>query len=132
MEVSERIERIKREQEEMRWSVANLSDASGVHRTTIYRLYKGDVPPATDTLEHLEDALGISDLPAVEAKILSQKESVAISNVQMLNEKRIRQMRAHYNREAAELKRAIIALFFLCVAQTAIIAFLAFLIESPL
>lgn len=132
MEVSERIERIKREQEEMRWSVANLSDASGVHRTTIYRMYKGEVKPDTDTLEHLEDALGISDLPAVEAKILSQKESVAISNVQMLNEKRIRQMRAHYNREAAELKRAIIALFFLCVAQTAIIAFLAFLIESPI
>ena len=132
MEVSERIERIKREQEEMRWSVANLSDASGVHRTTIYRIYKGEVTPDTDTLEHLEDALGISDIPAVEAKIISQKESVAISNVQMLNEKRIRQMRAHYNREAAELKRAIIALFFLCVAQTAIIAFLAFLIESPL
>ena len=132
MEVSERIERIKREQEEMRWSVANLSDASGVHRTTIYRIYKGEVTPDTDTLEHLEDALGISDIPAVEAKILSQKESVAISNVQMLNEKRIRQMRAHYNREAAELKRAIVALFFLCVAQTAIIAFLAFLIESPL
>ena len=132
MEVSERIERIKREQEEMRWSVANLSDASGVHRTTIYRIYKGEVTPDTDTLEHLEDALGISDIPAVEAKILSQKESVAISNVQMLNEKRIRQMRAHYNREAAELKRAIIALFFLCVAQTAIIAVLAFLIESPL
>ena len=95
MEVSERIERIKREQEEMRWSVTNLSDASGVHRTTIYRIYKGEVTPDTDTLEHLEDALGISDLPAVEAKILSQKESVAISNVQMLNEKRIRQMRAH-------------------------------------
>lgn len=132
MEVSERIERIKREQEEMRWSVANLSDASGVHRTTIYRIYKGEVTPDTDTLEHLEDALGISDIPAVEAKILSQKESVAISNVQMLNEKRIRQMRAHYNREAAELKRAIIALFFLCVTQTAIIAFLAFLIESPI
>ena len=132
MEVSERIERIKREQEEMRWSVANLSDASGVHRTTIYRIYKGEVTPDTDTLEHLEDALGISDIPAVEAKIISQKESVAISNVQMLNEKRIRQMRAHYNREAAELKRAIVALFFLCVAQTAIIAFLAFLIESPL
>ena len=132
MEVSERIERIKREQEEMNWSVANLSDASGVHRTTIYRIYKGEVTPDTDTLEHLEDALGISDIPAVEAKILSQKESVAISNVQMLNEKRIRQMRAHYNREAAELKRAIIALFFLCVAQTAIIAVLAFLIESPL
>ena len=132
MEVSERIERIKREQEEMRWSVANLSDASGVHRTTIYRIYKGEVTPDTDTLEHLEGALGISDIPAVEAKILSQKESVAISNVQMLNEKRIRQMRAHYNREAAELKRAIIALFFLCVAQTLIIAFLAFLIESPL
>ena len=132
MEVSERTERIKREQEEMNWSVANLSDASGVHRTTIYRMYKGEVTPDTDTLEHLEDALGISDIPAVEAKILSQKESVAISNVQMLNEKRIRQMRAHYNREAAELKRAIIALFFLCVAQTLIIAFLAFLIESPL
>ena len=132
MEVSERIERIKREQEEMRWSVANLSDASGVHRTTIYRIYKGEVTPDTDTLEHLEDALGISDIPAVEAKILSQKESVAISNVQMLNEKRIRQMRAHYNREAAELKRAIIALFFLCAAQTLIIAVLAFLIESPL
>ena len=132
MEVSERIERIKREQEEMRWSVANLSDASGVHRTTIYRIYKGEVTPDTDTLEHLEDALGISDIPAVEAKILSQKESVAISNVQMLNEKRIRQMRAHYNREAAELKRAIVALFFLCVAQTLIIAVLAFLIESPL
>lgn len=132
MEVSERIERIKREQEEMNWSVANLSDASGVHRTTIYRIYKGEVTPDTDTLEHLEDALGISDIPAVEAKILSQKESVAISNVQMLNEKRIRQMRAHYNREAAELKRAIVALFFLCVAQTLIIAVLAFLIESPL
>ena len=132
MEVSERIERIKREQEEMNWSVANLSDASGVHRTTIYRIYKGEVTPDTDTLEHLEDALGISDIPAVEAKILSQKESVAISNVQMLNEKRIRQMRAHYNREAAELKRAIIALFFLCVAQTLIIAILAVLIESPL
>ena len=132
MEVSERIERIKREQEEMRWSVANLSDASGVHRTTIYRIYKGEVTPDTDTLEHLEDALGISDIPAVEAKIISQKESVAISNVQMLNEKRIRQMRAHYNREAAELKRAIVALFFLCVAQTLIIAFLAILIESPL
>lgn len=132
MEVSERIERIKREQEGMNWSVANLSDASGVHRTTIYRIYKGEVTPDTDTLEHLEGALGISDIPAVEAKILSQKESVAISNVQMLNEKRIRQMRAHYNREAAELKRAIIALFFLCVAQTAIIAFLAFLIESPI
>lgn len=132
MEVSERIERIKREQEEMRWSVANLSDASGVHRTTIYRIYKGEVTPDTDTLEHLEDALGISDIPAVEAKILSQKESVAISNVQMLNEKRIRQMRAHYNREAAELKRAIIALFFLCVIQALIIAFLAILIESPL
>ena len=132
MEVSDRIERIKREQEEMRWSVANLSDASGVHRTTIYRIYKGEVTPDTDTLEHLEDALGISDIPAVEAKIISQKESVAISNVQMLNEKRIRQMRAHYNREAAELKRAIVALFFLCVAQTLIIAVLAFLIESPL
>ena len=132
MEVSERIERIKREQEEMRWSVANLSDASGVHRTTIYRIYKGEVTPDTDTLEHLEDALGISDIPAVEAKILSQKESVAISNVQMLNEKRIRQMRAHYNREAAELKRAIIALFFLCVIQALIIAFLAILIESPI
>lgn len=132
MEVSERIERIKREQEEMRWSVVNLSDASGVHRTTIYRIYKGEVTPDTDTLEHLESALGLSDIPAVEAKILSQKESVAISNVQMLNEKRIRQMRAHYNREAAELKRAIVALFFLCVAQTAIIAFLAFLIESPI
>ena len=132
MEVSERIERIKREQEEMNWSVANLSDASGVHRTTIYRIYKDEVTPDTDTLEHLEDALGISDIPAVEAKILSQKESVAISNVQMLNEKRIRQMRAHYNREAAELKRAIVALFFLCVAQTLIIAVLAFLIESPL
>ena len=132
MEVSERIERIKREQEEMNWSVANLSDASGVHRTTTYRLYKGEVTPDTDTLEHLEDALGISDIPAVEAKILSQKESVAISNVQMLNEKRIRQMRAHYNREAAELKRAIVALFFLCVAQTLIIAVLAFLIESPI
>ena len=132
MEVSERIERIKREQEEMHWSVANLSDASGVHRTTIYRIYKGEVTPDTDTIEHLEDALGISDIPAVEAKILSQKESVAISNVQMLNEKRIRQMRAHYNREAAELKRAIIALFFLCVAQTLIIAVLAFLIESPI
>ena len=132
MEVSERIERIKREQEEMRWSVANLSDASGVHRTTIYRIYKGEVTPDTDTLEHLEDALGISDIPAVEAKILSQKESVAISNVQMLNEKRIRQMRAHYNREDAELKRAIVALFFLCVVQALVIAFLAILIESPL
>ena len=132
MEVSERIERIKREQEEMHWSVTNLSDASGVHRTTIYRMYKGEVTPDTDTLEHLEDALGISDIPAVEAKILSPRESLAISNVQMLNEKRIRQMRAHYNREAAELKRAIVALFFLCVAQTAIIAFLAFLIESPI
>ena len=128
----ERIERIKRQQEEMRWSVGNLSDASGVHRTTIYRIYKGEVTPDTDTLEHLEDALGISDIPAVEAKIISQQESVAISNVQMLNEKRIRQMRAHYNREAAEMKRAIIALFFLSVAQTLIIAILAILIESPL
>lgn len=78
MEVSERIERIKREQEEMHWSVANLSDASGIHRTTIYRIYTGEVNPDTYTLEHMEDALGISDIPAVEAKIISQRESLAI------------------------------------------------------
>ena len=62
----------------MHWSVANLSDASGIHRTTIYRIYTGEVNPDTYTLEHMEDALGISDIPVVEAKIISQRESLAI------------------------------------------------------
>lgn len=132
MDIIERIDRIKREQECMHWSVANLSDASGVHRTTIYRIFKGEVTPDTDTIIHLEDALGISDIPAVEAKIISKEESLAISNIRAVNDERIRQIRAHFNRETAELKRAIVALFFLCVVQTLVIAILAILIESPL
>lgn len=132
MDITERIDRIKREQEYMHWSVANLSDASGVHRTTIYRIYKGEVIPDTDTIIHLEDSLGISDIPAVEAKIISKEESFAISNLRKVNDERIRQIRAHCNRETAEMKRAVVALFFLCVAQTIVIAILAILIESPL
>lgn len=132
MEISERIARIRQEQEYMGWTVANLSDASGIHRTTIYRIYKGDVTPDTATLIHLEDALGISDIPAVEAKIITKEESLAISNLRKVNDERIRQIRAHYNKETAELKRVIAALFLLCVMQAIALVALAFLIESPI
>ena len=56
----------------------------------------------------MEQALGISDTPPVEPEIIDQRESDTIRNLLKIQDRRVAQLRAYYNRSLAEKDRVIL------------------------
>ena len=56
----------------------------------------------------MELALGISDTPPVELEIIDPKQSYTIRNLLKIQDQRVAQLRAYYNRSLAEKDRVIL------------------------
>lgn len=93
--VDNRVEKIINAQEEQGISVQQLADMSGVSKSTIYRVVRGQSEPGTATLRLMEDALGI-DAGAPETDAANDAEPHCCHNC-----------RRSYRRQLAEKERWI-------------------------
>lgn len=50
---------LKKAREKKKWTITQLADASGVNKSTVSRLERGETRPMEDTAAQLEHALGL-------------------------------------------------------------------------
>ena len=85
-----------------------FADLVGINKSTVYRIFGGKTTPDSQTIDLMEQALGISDTPPVEPEIIDQRESDTIRNLLKIQDRRVAQLRAYYNRSLAEKDRVIL------------------------
>lgn len=107
MDIEQRLERIRSAKAAQGMNDRQLADAAGIDPSTVYRIFAGKVTPTSATLNLLEAALCISDVPRPETNILTSAESKVIADMLATNADRINQLRCHYNRQLAEKDREL-------------------------
>lgn len=113
MDTQRRIDRINNERLRQSLSYQQFADMSGVSQSTAHRTLTGKTIPEESTIDAMEAALGITDMPIGEP--ISEKAQTDPILERYLNtqETRIMRMRAHYNMLLAEKNRWITMLFIL-------------------
>lgn len=107
--MEERIEKIKAAQAAQGLSAQQLAEISTVSKSTVYRVLRGETSPDSVTLDLLEEALGLSAVPAT---------------VQDAHALACRSCRYSYNRQLAEKDLWIRREFVVCLILVAFICLL--------
>lgn len=101
-----------------------LSDASGVPKSTVDRILRGDTPnPSLQSVLDMAAAVGYQfgdDLGGSAVPETGKLDETSRLIVRTYNE-RIARLRAHYNMLMAEKNRWILCLFVLCLVLVALI-----------
>lgn len=121
MDVSDIISGITAKKEAMGLTNQQLSDASGVPKSTVDRILRGDTPnPTLQSVLDMAVAVGYTfgePLEAPESRCLDETSKYIIR----MYDDRIARLRAHYNMLIAEKNRWITWLFFLSLALVLLI-----------
>ena len=108
MSTESQLERILEAKNAQGLTNQQFADLVGINKSTVYRIFGGKVTPDGQTINLMEQALGISDTPPVEPEIIDQRESDTIRNLLKIQDRRVAQLRAYYNRSLAEKDRVIL------------------------
>lgn len=108
MSTESQLERILEAKNAQGLTNQQFADLVGINKSTVYRIFGGKVTPDGQTIDLMEQALGISDTPPVEPEIIDQKQSDTIRNLLKIQDRRVAQLRAYYNRALAEKDRVIL------------------------
>lgn len=96
MDVDRHLERIMEAKNAQGLTNQQFADLVGINKSTVYRIFGGKVTPDSQTIHLMELALGISDTPPAEPKIIDQKESDTIRNLLKIQDRRVAQLRASF------------------------------------
>ena len=108
MSTESQLERILEAKNAQGLTNQQFADLVGIHKSTVYRIFGGKVTPDSRTIDLMEQALGISDTPPVELEIIDPKQSDTIRNLLKIQDRRVAQLGAYYNRSLAEKDRVIL------------------------
>lgn len=108
MSTDSQLERILEAKNAQGLTNQQFADLVGINKSTVYRIFGGKVTPDSQTINLMEQALGISDTPPVEPEIIDHGESETIKNLLRIQEQRVAQLRCYYNRSLAEKDRIIL------------------------
>lgn len=132
MDIGERIKRIDLERHMQGLSIQQLADMCKISASTVSRTLSGRTAPTEYTIHVMEDALGITNLPAVEPIRENLPNDPIVERYIRLQDARVARLRAFYNRELAEKDRWIHFLFLLCLFLAVLSLVLCIMVESPL
>lgn len=132
MDIGERIKRIDMERHMQGLSIQQLADMCKISASTVSRTLSGRTAPTEYTIRVMEDALGITNLPAAEQIRENLPNDPIVERYIRLQDARVARLRAFYNRELAEKDRWIHFLFLLCLFLAALSLALCIMVESPL
>lgn len=134
MQASDVVSGILAKKNEMGLTNQQLSDASGVPKSTVDRILRGDTPnPTLEVILPMARAVGYSFGEPSPELIPEKVDEDYLNYVIRTNDERIARLRAHYNMLIAEKDRALeakdkwIRLLFKTLIITAIV-FIAFVI----
>lgn len=114
-----RVEKIINAQEEQGISVQQLADMSGVSKSTIYRVVRGQSEPGTATLRLMEDALGI-DAEAPETDAANDAEPHCCQTCRRSYRRQLAEKERWIRREFAVLLCLIVFICLLLVLDLSI------------
>lgn len=132
MDIGERIKRIDIERHMQGLSIQQLADMCKISASTVSRTLSGRTAPTEYTIRVMEDALGITNLPAAEPIRENLPNDPIVERYIRLQDARVARLRAFYNRELSEKDRWIHFLFLLCLFLAALSIVLCIMVESPL
>ena len=108
MDVDRQLERIMEAKNDQGLTNQQFADLVGINKSMVYRIFGGKVTPDSQTIDLMEQALGISDTPPVELEIIDPKQSDTIRNLLKIQDRWVAQLGAYYNRSLAEKDRIIL------------------------
>ena len=88
MSTESQLERILEAKNAQGLTNQQFADLVGINKSTVYRIFGGKVTPDSQTIDLMEQALGISDTPPVEPEIIDQRESDTIRNLLKIQDRR--------------------------------------------
>lgn len=129
MEASEVIKAIQAKKESMGMTNQQLSDVSGVPKSTIDRILRGDTPnPSMQSILDMAEAVGYQLGNPLYSTALSEDKWLNESSkyIVRMYEEYIASLKAQYTKLLAEKCRWINRLFFLCLALVVLVVCILF------